>query len=116
MHNLETNHVIACILRRNFQKWNIKNRNLMKTFFLNKNYLGKLRPTQFHNDVKNANLLGNELGRDSWENLVKNEIYTPLGMAKSKFFTTLDPSTVDIARAYKEDDGSLFPVPFEFLK
>lgn len=61
MHNLETNHVIACILRRNFQKWNIKNRNLMKTFFLNKNYLRKLRPTQFHNDVKNANLLGNEI-------------------------------------------------------
>lgn len=79
---------------------------------------GRFRDSFYYNELMYSILttIGERLGRDSWENLVKNEIYTPLGMAKSKFFTTLDPSTVDIARAYKEDDGSLFPVPFEFLK
>lgn len=79
---------------------------------------GRYRDSFYYNEVLYSILttIGERLGRNSWETLVKDEIYTPLGMTKSKFFTTVAPSTVDIARAYKEDEGSLFPVPFEFLK
>lgn len=79
---------------------------------------GRFRDSFYYNELLYSILttIGERLGRNSWENLVNDEIYTPLGMTKSKFFTTVAPSTVNIARAYKEDDGSLFPVPFEFLK
>lgn len=61
-------------------------------------------------------MIGEWFGRDSWENFVKNEIYIFFGMVKFKFFIILDFLMVDIVRVYKEDDGFLFLVLFEFLK
>ena len=56
------------------------------------------------------------LGGDSWENLVRSKLFTPLEMTSSNFVTTADPKRLDIAQGYQDEDGELFPVPFEFSR
>ena len=55
-------------------------------------------------------------GGDSWESLVKSEIFDPLDMTSSTFATTADPNDIDLAHGYVDLDGELFPVPFEYSK
>jgi CubicO group peptidase (beta-lactamase class C family) len=79
---------------------------------------GRFRDSFYYNDFLYSILttISETLGENNWENLVKNEIFTPLGMNNSGFFTTVAPAKVDIAKGYKDDEGSLYPVPYEFLK
>ena len=79
---------------------------------------GRFRDSFYYNEILYGILttIGERLGRNGWEELVKDEIYTPLGMTKSGFLTTVTPANVNIAKAYTNDEGSLYPVSFEFLK
>ncbi|XP_061164233.1 gigasin-6-like [Saccostrea echinata] len=79
---------------------------------------GRFRDSMFYNEVLYSILttIGERLGSDAWERLVDVEIYQPLGMNTANFTTIVSPSTTDIAQAYKDDEGTLYPVPHEFLK
>ena len=55
-------------------------------------------------------------GGESWETLVKSEIFDPLEMTSSTFSTVADPEKIDLAQGYVDLDGELIPVPFEFSK
>lgn len=57
-----------------------------------------------------------QIGGDSWENLVRNHLFTPLGMKSSTFMTEVDPDKIDLAHGYVEYYGELKPVPFNFSR
>lgn len=79
---------------------------------------GRFRDSMFYNEVLYSILttIGERLGSDAWEHLVDVEIFQPLGMTAANFTTIVSPSTSDIAQAYKNDEGTLYPVPHEFLR
>ncbi|XP_061164214.1 uncharacterized protein LOC133173245 isoform X1 [Saccostrea echinata] len=60
--------------------------------------------------------MSEKMGGSSWENLVNKDIFDPLEMKNSSFFTELDPDMIDVARGYVLDEGILHPVSFEFLR
>jgi CubicO group peptidase (beta-lactamase class C family) len=60
--------------------------------------------------------MAERMGGSSWENLIEKELFDPLGMRNSSFFTTFSPDLEDIAIGYVQHDGVLHPVSFEFLR
>lgn len=60
-----------------------------------------------------ASVIAEKLGGKSWEDLISEELYQPLGMTTSSFMTRVDLSG-DVAKGYSTDDatGSLLPVNF----
>lgn len=79
---------------------------------------GGFRDSFYYNNVLYGLLtdIGERLGGKSWEKLVQQEFYSPIGMTNSSFFTTLDPNSINIATGYKDDNGDLYPTSFELLR
>ncbi|XP_045156501.2 protein flp-like [Mercenaria mercenaria] len=62
--------------------------------------------------------LSEVIGGKSWEELIQQYIYTPLGMNDSDFLRTADRTKKDVAQGYADDEvrGGLVPVPEEVNK
>lgn len=60
--------------------------------------------------------LSEVFGKKSWEELITEKIFTPLNMTSSTFVTTSDPSELDLATGYIDNDLEMVPVPFEFSR
>lgn len=95
----------------------------MRTFI----FFRRLKHLEFHGEFRNSfhynNLLyglltriAEMIGEDTWENLVRDNLYGPLGMVSSDFATTADPSSMDLASGYYNYYGEPIPVPFELSR
>lgn len=62
--------------------------------------------------------LAEVLGGKAWEDLIAENIYTPLGMTGSSFMTRADRTKLDVAQGYADDEenGGVIPVPEEVNK
>ena len=60
-----------------------------------------------------ASVVAEKLGGKSWEDLISEELYQPLGMTTSSFMTRVDLSG-DVAKGYTTDDATGSPVPVNF--
>ncbi|KAL4240720.1 hypothetical protein ACF0H5_001508 [Mactra antiquata] len=58
------------------------------------------------------------IGGKSWEELIAEKIFSPLGMTSSTFASIDDPKDLDLATGHMESDfgDALFPVPFELSR
>lgn len=97
------------------------------TTLTRENLIQRLKHLEFHGEFRDSFYYNNLLyglltriaeiiGKDNWENLVRNNLYGPLGMVSSDFATTVDPSAIDLASGYYDYFGELIPVPFELSR
>ena len=55
------------------------------------------------------------IGGDSWENLMRQHIFEPLGMVSSDFTHQIDLERPDLVKTYQVDfDGSYKPITPEY--
>ena len=60
-----------------------------------------------------ASVVAERIGGKRWEDLIEEELYTPLGMSGSSFMTKVDLSG-NVAKGYGTDDATGGPVPIDF--
>ncbi|XP_062602896.1 putative beta-lactamase-like 1 [Saccostrea cucullata] len=81
---------------------------------------GRFRDSFYYNDLMYGIIA--KISEDidtlslTWEDMLRKYVLNPLGIPSTTFFTTLNPLMEDVARGYVEDEGLLYPVPYEFLK
>ncbi len=61
-----------------------------------------------------GHLIG-ELAGCSWEEFVRQRIFTPLGMTRSQFAVAESQQSADYATPYQEKDGAITPMPFRTI-
>ncbi|XP_060082792.1 uncharacterized protein LOC132562079 [Ylistrum balloti] len=57
--------------------------------------------------------ISEKLGHKTWQELIKTNIFTPLGMTGSTFMTTVNRNNAEVAQGYVDDydTGGIIPVP-----
>lgn len=60
--------------------------------------------------------IAEKIGRKKFEDLITDELFVPIGMTKSGFFTTANESMIELAQGYLDVYGELHPVPFQLSK
>ncbi|CAC5408813.1 unnamed protein product [Mytilus coruscus] len=73
------------------------------------------RETYLYNNMMYglASVVAERIGGKRWEDLIEEELYTPLGMTSSSFMTRVD-LTGNVAKGYATDDATGSPVPVNF--
>ncbi|XP_052099038.1 penicillin-binding protein 4-like [Mytilus californianus] len=73
------------------------------------------RETYLYNNMMYglASVVAERIGGKRWEDLIEEELYTPLGMSSSSFMTRVD-LTGNVAKGYATDDATGSPVPVNF--
>jgi CubicO group peptidase (beta-lactamase class C family) len=79
---------------------------------------GRFRDSFYYSNLMYGLLtrIAEMLGGKTWEALVKEHIFDPLGMTSSNFATTADPEKLELAKGYIDIYGELKEAPWEFSR
>ncbi|KAK3098245.1 hypothetical protein FSP39_017595 [Pinctada imbricata] len=103
------------------------NRIRMDTNLTRANLIGRLKYLSFKGRFRDSFYYSNlmygvlthiaeVLGGKTWEELVKEHLFDPLGMTSSTFVTTAKSESLELAHGYFNNYGKMEPVPWELSR